>query len=175
MGLGAYQTRGDYTGRLDEVQENIRRFGAIDVCSFVPGYFKNTLKNLTGPYAMVFLDVDLHESLRTCLLHLWPLLSDQGVLYTHEASQLDYVSLFFDREWWRTNLDTDSPGLIGAGCGVPTGVARGSGLGYTRKRSTTFALELEYQPFCGDPTQSVRQHRGYAETAATATHSSADN
>lgn len=135
LGLRRYETykKGEYKGALDEVKANVSRYGAIGVCEFVKGYFEDTLGGLSGRYAFIFLDVDLHESLKTCLKHLWPRLEEYGELFTHEAQQLDYVARFFDRQWWQEELGQDPPGLIGAGCGVPVGLGEGCGLGYIVK------------------------------------------
>ncbi len=125
------------------------------MCDFVKGYFEHSLPSLDRTPAMIFLDVDLHDSLRSCLINLWPKLSDYGYLYTHEARQLDYVSLFFDRQFWEENFACKPPGLIGAGSGLPTGIGSGSGLGYTRKLPAipTSDDDPRRQLFCGDPTQ----------------------
>lgn len=153
---GLYETyaKGEYKGALDEVRGNVERYGALGVCEFVKGYFEHTLHTLERPIAMAFLDVDLHASLRTCLIRLWPLLREQGYLYTHEAGQLDYVSLFFDRDFWREHFGCNPPGLIGAGSGLPAGVGGGTSVGYTIKLPQ---VEAAQQPllkhFCGDPTK----------------------
>ncbi len=149
--------KGDYAGRLDEVRDNVRRYGALDVCEFVKGYFDSTLPTLAADrrFVFAFLDVDLHASLRTCLTHLWPKLRDGGLLYTHEAQQLDYVALFFDKSWWAETLGGPPPGLIGCGCGLPTGLGEGSAIGYTVKRPAGYDPERDatLQYFCGDATQ----------------------
>lgn len=153
---GRYEryARGEYRGALEEVRSNVERFGDIGVCSFVKGYFEDTLGSVQGPFAMGFLDVDLHDSLRSCLTHLWPKFSDGGYLYTHEAQQLDYVARFFDGPWWKSVLGQSAPGLVGAGCGLPFGLGGGSGLGYTIKIAdpSRAAELLGLQLFQGDPT-----------------------
>ncbi len=155
--LGRFETyrKGDYSGALEEVRANIRANGDLSVCEFVKGYFQDTLPGLGRTAAMIFLDVDLHESLRACLLGLWARLSDYGYLYTHEAAQLDYVSLFFDREFWWKNFGCKPPGLIGAGSGLPVGIGEGCGLGYAQKLPEKPASpdDPRMRHFCGDPAQ----------------------
>jgi O-methyltransferase len=132
----AYE-EGWWSGTLAEVQANIARFGAIDLCSFVPGYFDKTLPQLEQPIALAFCDVDLADSLRTCLRWLWPRLVDGGVLFTHEAIQREIFSVFNDHEWWYGELNCAPPGLVGGGSGIglyPTNHGYyGSCLGYTVK------------------------------------------
>ena len=42
------------------------------------------------------------------------------------------VETWFDKAWWREQLDLDPPGYVGAGCGLPLSPAF-SAIGYTRK------------------------------------------
>ncbi len=118
---GAGYSAGDYRGSEDEVRANIARCGAIDSCEFVKGWFEETLPGSSGPVVLVFLDVDLEDSLDTCVKHLWPRLVDGGYLFTDECVALDYVALFWSERWWRENFDRTPPGLIGAGTGLPLG------------------------------------------------------
>jgi O-methyltransferase len=133
--------KGMYSSGLEEVSENVRKFGCIQSCSFVEGYFEQTLPRLDiPPLVMVFLDVDLKSSLRTCLKYLWPKLVPDAKLYSHEAQDLDFVSLFFDREWWSSMFGQPAPGFIGAGTGLPLRGRIGSGIGYVTKREHASTL-----------------------------------
>lgn len=114
-------TAGEYMGRLDEVKRNIERYGAIEVCEFVQGWFEDTLPKLDRPVLLAFLDVDLEASLHTCVRYIWPNLVDKGYIFTDEAVGPDYVALFYSEKWWRTYFDRTPPGLIGAGTGLPLG------------------------------------------------------
>lgn len=112
---------GEYRGSLEEVRANIARYGAINSCEFVPGWFADTLPDLTSPVLLAFLDVDLEDSLVTCVRNIWPRLVDNGLIFVDEAVSLDYCSLFFSERWWHDNFETVPPGLIGAGVGLPLG------------------------------------------------------
>jgi len=118
---GAGYKEGEYCGTLPEVRANISRGGALEVCEFVEGWFDKTLPGSTGKIALLFLDVDLEDSLNTCVKHLWPRLVEGGYLFTDECVALDYVALFWSERWWRENFDCTPPGLIGAGTGLPLG------------------------------------------------------
>ena len=113
--------KGDYLGTLDEVESNIRRYGAIECCEFVKGWFEDTLPKLDSPILLAFLDVDLEASLHTCVKHIWPTLVDQGYIFTDEAVGINYVALFYSEKWWRKYFNRTPPGLIGAGTGLPLG------------------------------------------------------
>jgi len=125
--------KGDFAGGLDEVKHNIGRYGKISVCEFVKGYYEQTLNQLQGSYVLAFLDVDLHKSLKECLTSLWPRLVNGSYLFSHEAQDIAFTFLFFDKKWWEENLKCEPPGFVGAGTGLPSGIGEGSGLGYAVK------------------------------------------
>lgn len=108
---------GDYLGELDEVRANVARWGAPEVCEFVPGDFSTTLATFTVEPALIFMDVDLIESARTCLQLLWPLLRHGGRLFTHEAGVWTFVDGVLDPTWWHDTLKRCPPVLYGAGYG----------------------------------------------------------
>ncbi|MBA2724360.1 MAG: class I SAM-dependent methyltransferase, partial [Actinobacteria bacterium] len=113
--------RGDYCGHLEEVRSNIARWGSIECCDFVPGWFSDTLPKLTSPVLLAFLDVDLEDSLAVCVRAIWPRLVEDGYLFTDEAVNPDYCALFFSEKWWMENFGVTPPGLIGAGVGLALG------------------------------------------------------
>ncbi|MBI2010131.1 MAG: class I SAM-dependent methyltransferase [Candidatus Chisholmbacteria bacterium] len=126
-------TKGSFKGRLKEVRQNLSRFGHLPSCQLVPGYFAKTLPKFhqsRQKAVFVFTDVDLTDSLKTCLKYIWPNLHSLGVWFTHEAQHLEISQLFFDRPWWRRELKQKPPGLIGAGVGLPVGL-KSTALGYT--------------------------------------------
>jgi O-methyltransferase len=66
---------------LEEVQDNFGRFGLESGVRFVPGFFKETLPQLTdGRWAIVRLDGDTYEATRVALECLYPGLSPGGFL-----------------------------------------------------------------------------------------------
>ncbi|HEY2496809.1 MAG TPA: TylF/MycF/NovP-related O-methyltransferase [Candidatus Angelobacter sp.] len=128
--------KGAFCGALQEVKSNISRFGNIGVCSFHVGYFNHTLPGFQKKCVMAFLDVDLVDSLETCLKYLWPLLHDGSRVFTHEAHHMEISAFFFGENWWQKNLQCSAPGLIGAGSGIglqPSAGGFRSPLGYTVK------------------------------------------
>ncbi len=133
-GAASHYEEGEFSsGSIELVKENLRRHGAIEVCDFLKGYFHESMARLDTPVAMAFLDVDLIDSLRPCLVAIWPRLARGGRVYVHEADDLDLVATFFEREWWKREIGGSPPGFIGAGIGLPLGVLEGSGLGYAEK------------------------------------------
>jgi hypothetical protein len=129
-------SKGALCGTLDEVRENISRYGKIERCNFHVGYFEETLPRFDEKAVFIFLDVDLRSSLESCVTSLWALLQNGCYLYTHEAPHIEIASLFFDYEWWRDKFASDAPGLIGAGNGlglIPHPGSYKSAIGYTVK------------------------------------------
>jgi O-methyltransferase len=112
---------GSYRGALDEVRANIARYGAIECCQFIPGWFEDTLPRLDAPVLLAFLDVDLEASLDVCVRSIWPRLVEKGYIFIDEFLSLDYCSLFFSERYWREHFGATPPGLIGAGMGLALG------------------------------------------------------
>jgi O-methyltransferase len=112
---------GDYRGTLDEVRANIARFGDIDSCEFVKGWFSDTLPNFDRKVVMAYLDVDLEASLDTCVRNLWPKLADEGYIFIDEYVGTNYCSLFYSERYWKEYFGRNPPGLIGAGSGLALG------------------------------------------------------
>ncbi|HEX6280495.1 MAG TPA: TylF/MycF/NovP-related O-methyltransferase [Pyrinomonadaceae bacterium] len=113
---------GDYAGSLEEVKRNITKYGDIDSCVFVQGWFDQTLpENLKEGVLLAFLDVDLEASLETCVRNIWPRLIDKGYIFIDEPVGVDYCSIFYSEEYWKRYFDRTPPGLIGAGLGLALG------------------------------------------------------
>ena len=117
---GFYET-GEYCGSLELVKQNIERYGAIEVCEFVKGWFDQTLPSLDRPILLAFIDVDLELSLETCVRYIWPNLTEKGYIFIDEYVGLDYCSIFWSEEYWKRYFDRTPPGLIGSGVGLPLG------------------------------------------------------
>jgi hypothetical protein len=128
---------------MEEVKTNLETYGCAQVCELVPGYFEETLPEFSKKCAFIFLDVDLRQSLETCLRYLWPLLQDGCKLLAHEAHHLEIAQLFFDGEWWK-NIDSSPPGLVGIVDRVSHSTSFGGALGYTVK--SLESLEWDVRP-----------------------------
>lgn len=113
--------KGQFTGTLSEVKYNIEKYGVIECCEFIKGWFKETLPGINSPVLLAWVDVDLEASLHTCVVNIWPSLIDGGYLFIDEAVGTGYTSLFYSETWWRKYLNSNPPGLIGAGTGLPLG------------------------------------------------------
>jgi len=137
-------SQGAFQGEIDEVKGNIAAYGCIQVCELVPGYFQETLPRFFEKCAFAFLDVDLRQSLETCLTYLWPLLQGGCKIFVHEAHHLEIAQLFFDRQWWN-NLGSAPPGLLGAITRLSFGTSFQGALGYTVKEWESLNWDVKPQ------------------------------
>lgn len=117
---GVYNV-GDYCGSLELVKKNIERYGAIECCEFIQGWFEVTLPQLSSPVLLAFIDVDLELSLETCVRYLWNNLTEKGCIFIDEYVDLDYCSIFWSEKYWEKYFDRKPPGLIGSGVGLALG------------------------------------------------------
>jgi O-methyltransferase len=114
-------TQGLLAADIDRVRATVGELGAIEVCEFRKGWFKDTLPDHGEPVVLCFLDVDYQSSLRDCVLGLWPHLTDRGLMFIDEYVLVDYCALFFSERFWSRHFGRPPPGLIGAGSGVGLG------------------------------------------------------
>lgn len=126
---------GEYSSEdgLNTVKNNVRKYGNISVCQFVEGYFADTLEGLdTESIVLVFEDVDIRSSVEDCIRYLWPKLQEDCCFFCHEPWSIQVVSLFYDSQWWRDNLNSNPPGFFGSGYGLAAGLTY-SKLGFAKK------------------------------------------
>lgn len=113
---------GVFGGTLEEVTDNVKKYGAIDACEFYKGWFENTLPQHKGDIVLMFLDVDFYASLHDCLLNLWPWVVDRGFVFLDEYLNLPYCAVFFSEKYWRKYFSCAPPGLVGTGTGIQVGM-----------------------------------------------------
>lgn len=105
---------GAFTGTLEEVKSNISRYGEIDSCEFVRGWFEKTMVEFNTPVLAGFIDVDLASSTKTCLKYLYPLLVHGGVLCSQDGDFPLVVEVFQDKSFLR-ELGEPFPVIEGLG------------------------------------------------------------
>lgn len=76
------QWRDRWVASIDEVRQNIARFGMLDDrIVFVEGFFAESLARLSDErFALVRLDSDSYDSVETSLDYLYPLVSQGGIV-----------------------------------------------------------------------------------------------
>ncbi len=106
---------GSYAGGLDEVKGNVARWGAPEVCEYVPGWFENSMPGFNQPVAAAYVDVDLASSTRTCLKHLYPLLVPGGAIFSHDGHLPLVQEVLTDDAFWRGEVGVPRPPIEGLG------------------------------------------------------------
>ena len=116
---------GAFRGRLGEVQRNVERFGALEVCTFHKGWFAETLPRFRRPVDVALLDVDLASSTRTCVAALYPQLRAGGVLFSQDGHLRGSVAVLGDDVLWK-DLGVLPPSIVGLGRNKLIAVQRGT-------------------------------------------------
>jgi len=107
---------GNYAGSLEEVKSNVEKFGTIENCTFIKGWFEETLPQFHQPVALAYLDVDLAASIRTCLKNLYPLLVPGGSIYSQDGDFPLVIEVFKDEGFWKNEVGCEKiPEIIGLG------------------------------------------------------------
>jgi len=107
--------KGTYCGTLDEVRGNVQRFGHLEVCRFVKGWFDQTMPHFHEPVAVGYLDVDLASSTRSCLKYLYPLLAAGGVLFSQDGHFPMVREALDDDAFWAAEVGYPKPRMDGLG------------------------------------------------------------
>jgi O-methyltransferase len=109
FGGNAYFPPGSYAGSLNEVKKNISRFGAIEICEFVKGWFEETMPKFNAKIAIIYADVDLASSTKTYLTYFYPKLAKNGILFSDDGHLPWVIDIFKDDVFWLNNLHTAKP------------------------------------------------------------------
>jgi len=86
-----YYSKGNFKGRLDEVQSAVARCGAPWAVEYVVGWYKESLKGWAKPLMCIWIDVDLYSSTLSVLENSFFALQPGGVLFVDGlAAERDY-------------------------------------------------------------------------------------
>jgi O-methyltransferase len=107
--------KGGYAGSLEEVRGNIARYGYVESCRFVKGWFKDTMPGFRESVAVAYVDVDLASSTQDCLKYLYPLISPSGVLFSQDGHLPLVVNVFEDDAFWQREVRCQKPDIDGVG------------------------------------------------------------
>ena len=115
FGNSAFFRKGSYKGELEEVKDNVAKYGSVENCEFVKGWFEDTLPAIQEPLAGIYLDVDLAASTRTCLRYLYPRLQEGGVLFSQDGHLPLVIDVFSDERFWEQEVGYPKPHIEGLG------------------------------------------------------------
>ncbi|MGH7844651.1 MAG: TylF/MycF/NovP-related O-methyltransferase [Candidatus Binatia bacterium] len=136
---------GEYAAALERVQENVGKYGEIGPCTFIRGWFNETLQRHLPPrIALAFTDVDLPSSAKDCLIHIWPRLSAGGVFFSHDIAYIKVLQNFSDQHLWKDVLQEPQPVFWGAGYGMGDGSPH---LGFAVKGEVTAEYIKSLTPY----------------------------
>jgi len=112
-GGDAYFPKGSYAGSLEEVKSSVAKFGHLQSCEFIKGFFETTMPGFSQPVVVGYIDVDLASSTKTCLKYLYPLLIGGGVLLSQDGHLPWIIELLSDNNFWQQELETAIPTMTG--------------------------------------------------------------
>jgi O-methyltransferase len=92
----------EYCATEAEVRANVRRFGDLGVCTFHPGWFSDTLRDLPVPFRarLVYIDCDTPAGTLDVLSGVVPALTADGVLYTQDYHLDEVRRVLHDPATW---------------------------------------------------------------------------
>jgi hypothetical protein len=76
-----YYGKGDFKGGLTEVKNNVEKFGRPEVVTYIQGWFCDSLKGFDQDLMLIWLDVDLKQSVIDVLTHTFSCLVEHGVIF----------------------------------------------------------------------------------------------
>jgi O-methyltransferase len=104
---------GSFCGGLEEVKANVAKYGKIECCRFIKGWFDDTMPDFHEPVAAAYVDVDLASSTKTCLQYLFPLLQPGGALYSQDGHLSLVVDVLDDDNFWMNEVGCRKATMIG--------------------------------------------------------------
>lgn len=106
-------SRGRYRGAREEVEHNVARFGALDRCTLVKGWFDDTMPRFSEKVIVAFLDVDLASSTKTCLKFLFPRLQPGGSIFSQDGHLPRVIEVLEDSAFWQSEVGRRQPPMEG--------------------------------------------------------------
>jgi len=123
-----YFKQGEYSSSINEVHNNLVRFGEPDSVEIIPGWFHETLPKLRNrKFVAIIEDADLYESVLCCIENLWPALQPGCKMFTHEVSR-PAAKAYLDRKFWLRKFGHPPPPLYRVASGLIS-----PNLGYIQK------------------------------------------
>lgn len=115
FGGDAYFPGGSYACSLDEVKNNIKKFGDINVCEFKKGWFEDSMPGFKDRVLAAYIDVDLESSTKTCIKYLYPLLVSGGIIFSQDGHLPLIIKLLNNEDFWEKEVGCEKPKMMGLG------------------------------------------------------------
>ena len=107
--------KGSHAVGMEEVQNNVRKYGDITRTEFHKGFFSETMPRFKSPVAAACINVDLAQSTKDCLRYLYPLAAHGGVLFSQDAHFPWIIELLRDDAFWKNEIGIPKPNIEGLG------------------------------------------------------------
>lgn len=107
--------KGSHAVPLEEVKNNVARYGDPARTHFHKGFFDKTMPKFHEEVAAACVNVDLAQSTRDCLKYLWPLTSPGGIVFSQDAHFPWIIELLNDDAFWMKDLGVERPAMEGLG------------------------------------------------------------
>lgn len=93
---------GQYAAAEELVRENVRRYGEPGVCTFIPGWFSDTLaaSPVEAPVRGAYIDCDLSTGTREALQGILPTLVGDGFIATQDWHLTPIREVIHDPDTW---------------------------------------------------------------------------
>jgi O-methyltransferase len=100
----SYDFSGEYAAAKVLVMDNVERYGALGSCSFIQGWFSDTLarKPLTGPVRLVYIDCDVAKGTSEVLTGVVCQLVPDGRVFSQDFHIEPVRELLVDPRTWQS-------------------------------------------------------------------------
>jgi hypothetical protein len=78
----AHYGTGDFAGTRAEVENNVRRCGAIEAVHFIEGWYESSLRDFAPQLSVIWMDVDLQQSVLDAMGNVFSKLDRHGVIFS---------------------------------------------------------------------------------------------
>jgi Macrocin-O-methyltransferase (TylF) len=73
---------GDFRGSLEEVKRNVGLCGCLETVQFIPGWYSESLKGFQHPLSLIWMDVDLQQSVVDVMENVIDRLDRDGLIFS---------------------------------------------------------------------------------------------
>ncbi len=107
--------KGSHAVGLEEVRNNVVRYGDISYVRFHKGFFDVTMPKFKSPVAVACINVDLVQSTKDCLRFIYPLIVSGGFIFSQDGHFPWIIKLLRDERFWNDEMHVRKPVMHGLG------------------------------------------------------------
>jgi O-methyltransferase len=108
----SFDFSGSYAASVESVRANIRQYGALEVCTFHPGWFADTLAKHPPPFPVrvAYIDCDVATGTHDALNGIVPMLTPDGAIFSQDFHLTPVKRMLRSAETWQP-LHRRVPGM----------------------------------------------------------------